>query len=272
MTLTLGLSGQPFNGPDIGGFNGNTTPELLANWTAFGVYFPFVRNHSARGCANQEPWAFGEEVLDVCRTAINRRYMLLPYIYTLFREAATDGQPVMRPLFFADVKDPTLRSEQQAFLLGDDLMVIPRHAGETAKPKGDWRKLNLESIEGKDDGYQATLFQRPGSIIPMAGLFQNTEDYNTDSLTLLVNTGERNEASGTIYEDAGDGFGYKKGEYAEYKANAKLNGKTLTVTLDKVAGNMAAAPKKLRVGYVTDGRITFSPWTDSNTVTMKVKK
>lgn len=272
MTLTLGLSGQPFNGPDIGGFSGHTTPELLASWTSFGVYFPFVRNHAAKGTANQEPWAFGEEVLDVCRTAINRRYRLLPYIYTLFREAATDGQPVMRPLFFADVKDPSLRSEQQAFLLGSDLMVIPRHASETAKPKGDWRKLNLEGIEGKDDSYQATLLQRPGSIIPMAELFQNTEDYNTDSLTLLVNPGDGHEATGTIYEDAGDGFGYKKGEYAEYKANARLDGKTLTVTLDKIAGNLESKPKKLRVGYVTDGRITFSPWTNGNTVTMKVKK
>ena len=272
MTITLGLSGQPFNGPDIGGFNGNTTPELLADWTAMGVYFPFVRNHAAKGSVNQEPWAFGEEVLDVCRTAINRRYMLLPYVYTLFREAATDGQPVMRPLFFADVKDPALRTEQKAFLLGGDLMVVPRWAGETAKPQGAWRKLNLESIEGQDDGKQAILLQRPGSIIPMANLFQNTEEYNTDQLTLLVNLGDGTTAEGEIYEDAGDGFGYRKGEYAEYKADATLNGKTLTVKLDKVGGNMEVAPKKLRVGYVTDGKISFSPWTEGNTVTMKVKK
>ena len=67
---------------------------------------------------SQEPWAFGAETLDVCRTAINRRYRLLPYIYTRFREAYEDGMPVMRPLFFADVKDLSLRREEEAFRVG----------------------------------------------------------------------------------------------------------------------------------------------------------
>ena len=267
MTITLGLSGQPFNGPDIGGFAGDATPELLANWTAIGVYFPFVRNHSIKGSVDQEPWVFGDEVLDVCRTAINRRYKLLPYIYTLFHEASVNGMPVMRPLFFADVKDLSLRNEQKAFLLGNDLMVVPRWAEKTAMPKGDWKPLALED---KDDAYQAQLFQRPGSIIPLANLYQNTEEYNTDSLTLLVNLDTDNEASGSIYEDAGDGFGYKKGEYAEYAAKAKLDGKQLTVSLSRVGGEMGTNPKRLRIGFVTDGKITYSPWVDSSTVTMKI--
>ncbi|MDE6335740.1 MAG: DUF5110 domain-containing protein [Muribaculaceae bacterium] len=267
MTITLGLSGQPFNGPDIGGFAGDATPELLANWTAIGVYFPFVRNHSIKGSVDQEPWVFGDEVLDVCRTAINRRYRLMPYIYTLFREASVDGMPVMRPLFFADIKDLSLRNEQQAFLLGNDLIVIPRWAEKTAMPKGDWKRLALEE---KDDKYQAHLFQRPGSIIPLANLYQNTEEYNTDSLTLLVNLGTDNEATGILYEDAGDGFGYKKGEYAKYEAKAKLDGKQLTVSLSRVGGEMKTNPKRLRIGFVTDGKIIYSPWIDSSTVTMKI--
>ena len=269
MTITLGLSGQPFNGPDIGGFAGDTNPELFANWMSSGVYFPFVRNHTIKGSIAQEPWSFGPEVLDVCRTAINRRYRLLPYIYTLFREASINGMPVMRPLFFADTKDLSLRDEQKAFLLGSDLMVIPRWAGKTAIPKGDWKLLDLE---GKDDGYQAYLAQRPGSIIPLAELCQSTEEYDPNTLTLLVNTGDGDKASGVIYEDAGDGFSYRKGDYAEYSANAVLDGNNLTVTLRRTAGDMAAAPKKLRVGYVTNGKISYSPWTDGDTVTMKVKR
>ncbi len=268
MTLTLGLSGQPFNGPDIGGFNRDATPELLADWTAIGVYFPFVRNHAIKQCVSQEPWAFGDETLDICRTAINRRYRLLPYIYTLFKESADNGMPVMRPLFFADVRDLSLRSEQQAFLLGGDLMVIPRKAVATARPKGDWRPLTLEN---EDDGHQALLYQRPGSIIPLAELFQNTDEYNTDTLTLLVNPDENGRACGVIYEDAGDGFGYKTGEYAEYKAEALLDGDLLNVTLTRTGGDMKASGKRLRAGFVDNGRIIYSPLTDSDMVSMRVK-
>lgn len=86
MSINLGLSGQPFNGPDIGGFSGNVTADLLGHWMALGAYYPFSRNHSEKGTADQEPWVFGAKIEEVSRTAINRRYQLLPYLYTLFRE------------------------------------------------------------------------------------------------------------------------------------------------------------------------------------------
>ena len=160
MTLTLGLSGQPFNGPDIGGFCENSNGELVAQWTALGVYFPFVRNHNTKGTLAQELWAFTPEVLDACRTAINRRYRLMPYIYTLFREASETGMPVMRPLFMADPTDLSLRSEDRAFLLGGDLLVRPQWADRTAMPKTAWQPLTLEAAT---DSFQCELRQRPGS-------------------------------------------------------------------------------------------------------------
>ena len=49
------------------------------------------------------------------RTALNRRYMLLPYIYTEFYNASKNGTPIMRPTFFADFKDLELRDEEQSF-------------------------------------------------------------------------------------------------------------------------------------------------------------
>ena len=183
MSLTLGLSGQPFNGPDIGGFCESATGDLLAQWTAMGVFFPFVRNHSIKGSAQQEPWAFTQEVLDACRTAINRRYLLMPYIYTAFREASVDGMPVMRPVFMADEHDLSLRGEDKAFLLGGDLMIVPQWAGKVSEPgQGSWCALTLED---HPDSYQAVLKQRPGSVIPLANLSQSTEEMRSDSLTLL---------------------------------------------------------------------------------------
>ena len=269
MSLTLGLSGQPFNGPDIGGFVGSTNANLLAHWTALGVYFPFVRNHTTENSVAQEPWAFDKQTLDICRTAINRRYRLMPYIYTLFEEASVNGMPVMRPAFMLDAKNPALRTEEKAFMLGGDLYIIPRWAPEVALPEGNW---NILKLEDDDDGVQPYLAQRPGSIIPMANLYQNTTELCTDSLTLLVNPDAEGKAVGTLYEDARDGFEYRDGHFARYELKAETIGKQVNVSIRKVEGKDEAKPRVLRVGYVTDQKITYSPWTSGESVTMKVVK
>ena len=206
MCLNMGLSGQPISGPDIGGFMRDCTPELLRHWTASGVYFPFVRNHSCEGTAQQEPWAFDTRTEDVCRRAIERRYRLLPYYYTLFEEASRTGLPVMRPVFWADFKDSDLREEQQAFLVGNDLLVIPRWSESPDLPEGNWELFDFEN--GMDDGYQSYLALRPGAAIPVIDVIQNTEDYSTKRLSIIVNPDGDGKAEGSLYDDAGDGFGY----------------------------------------------------------------
>ena len=245
MTLNMGLSGQAFNGPDVGGFLDDCNPELLAQWTAMGVYFPFLRNHSCDGTVGQEPWAMGPETEAVCRTAINRRYRLLPYIYTLFREASVSGLPVMRPVFWADTRDLSLRAEQDAYLLGGDLLVVPRYAETTAAlPQGDWQSV---SFEDTDDGYQARLYVRDGAIVPVGKVFQNTVEYNTDELTLLVNLDDEGKAYGTLYEDAGDGFGYKSGEYGEYRIVAERVDGEVQVRFEHVAGQFDKTDRCFKV-------------------------
>lgn len=269
MTINLGLSGQPFNGPDMGGFGADCDPELLAHWVATGIYFPFARNHNAKGCIDQEPWVFGQKVEDVYRTAVNRRYLLMPYIYTLFREASVNGLPVMRPIFMADEKDLSLRAEQRVYMLGNDLMIIPRWAKNPALPKGDW---DIIQFEAKDDLYQAFVAQRPGSIVPMGNLIQSTEFYKVDSLTLLVNPAADGTATGVLYEDAGDGFAYRSGDYVLSTMTSTSDAKTITVSIHPTEGNRESQVKYLRVGIVTDGKVTYSPWTEGNTVTMKQVK
>ena len=267
MSLTLGLSGQPFNGPDIGGFCENSNGQLVAEWTALGVYFPFVRNHNTKGTVAQEPWAFTPEVLDVCRTAINRRYRLMPYIYTLFREASTTGMPVMRPLFMADSKDLNLRSEDRAFLLGGDLMIRPQWAEHTAMPQQEWQCLELEETT---DSYQCELRQRPGSVIPLANLAQSTATLRTDSLTLLVCVDGEGKAVGQLYEDEGDGFGYREGRYRQTTIEATLRKKQLQVTLRQTDGQLPAVVRTLRIGFVAKGRVRYSPWLHGNDISFNI--
>lgn len=258
MSITLGLSGQPISGPDIGGFLGNCTGDLLGHWMALGAYYPISRNHSVAGSVDQEPWAFGPEIENVSRTAINRRYKLMPYLYTLLQEASHTGMPLMRPVFFSNFADQSLRSEEQAFLLGKDLLVVPRWAVNPNLPEGNWNKVKLETTD--DDKYQALLYVRPGAIIPTGEVIQSTAEYNSDKITYLMNPLENGTAEGKIYFDNGEGFGYKTNDFAMHKITAaKHNASTLKVVISQTEGNKKVS-RTSRIGYVTDNGIVYSDW------------
>lgn len=57
------------------------------------------------------------------REAIHVRYMLLPYFYTLFREANATGIPVVRPLWMEFPADEKTFSNDEAFMVGNSLLV-----------------------------------------------------------------------------------------------------------------------------------------------------
>lgn len=81
---------------DVGGFIGDPEPELLVRWYQAGAYQPFFRGHSNMESKRREPWLFGEKNTQIIREAIRERYVLLPYLYTLFYRAHTAAEPVMR--------------------------------------------------------------------------------------------------------------------------------------------------------------------------------
>lgn len=138
--------------------------------------------------------------------------------------------PIMRPIFFADPKDLSLRAEEKAFLVGDDLLVIPSFAKKTALPKGIWEDLSL--VDGDKDGkYQAKLKIRGGSIIPTGKIIQNTTENSLDPLMLLVCLDEQGKASGSMYWDDGDGWSYQKGDYSLQQFTAERNGNKVMVKL-----------------------------------------
>ncbi|HSZ72192.1 MAG TPA: TIM-barrel domain-containing protein [Cytophagaceae bacterium] len=270
MSLSLGLSGQPFSGSDIGGFAGFCNAELLAQWMSIGAYYPFSRNHAEKSSDQQEPWALGKKAESASRTALNRRYKLMPFLYTLFEEASTTGAPVMRPVFMCDSKDKNLRNEQEAFTWGDDLLIIPSWAENTAIPKGNWKNLKLDDTP-ETDPYQAKLKIREGSIIPTGPVIQSTMEYSIDSLTLYVNLDQQKHAMGKLYHDDGNGFGYKKGDYALYEFKAS-SGKdnSIVVSVDQVKGN-----KKIksvyRVAIVQENKTSYSDWVGTANITVHLE-
>jgi len=167
MILTMGLSGQPIVGADVTGYSGTPTAALIGQWMALGTFYPFYRNHSEKGSPMREPWVNGPATEQICRIALQRRYRLLPYLYTLTQEASTDGLPIMRPLFFAEPTNANLRSQQQAFMLGDILMIIPKWATGVNYPTGVWTSISLVGEDSKNDPTQPNVLIKAGSILPL---------------------------------------------------------------------------------------------------------
>lgn len=231
MTLNLGLSGQPMSGPDIGGFGGAPDGRMFARWMGVGALLPFARAHSEKGSPRREPWSFGPEVEATCRRALETRYRLLPYLYTLFREAAVEGLPVARPVFFADPKDDRLRAEDHAFLLGADLLVVPDLTEDGSHvpmlPKGVWRPV--EVLGGPRDPELPRLLVRGGAVVPLGPVTQHVDERPLEEVELLVCLDGQGGAEGTLYEDAGEGFGHRDGAYRLTRFTARLEGARLLV-------------------------------------------
>jgi hypothetical protein len=259
MILNLGLSGQPFAGADIGGYrySKDEKPQLtkeddaklFERWLGFGALYPFSRAHYERKFGPQgtpppgwqrEPWSFPDEIVESNRRAIDRRYRLLPYLYTVFHEASTSGLPVMDPLFFADPKDPQLRGVDDSFLLGSDLLVAvqvdPAVVTKPVLPKGIWCQIGFP-VEGEkepatdiDTPNLPSLHVRGGAIVPTGPLMQYTSEKPLDQVTLLICLDDQGKANGSLYEDAGDGFDYLKGAYRLTTYRASVTNGSVVVT------------------------------------------
>ena len=272
MSLNLGLSGQPLSGPDVGGYSGAVTPELFGKWIAMGPFYPFFRAHTSVDNPPREPWAFGPEIEAVSRTALERRYRMLPYIYTLAMNASITGDPIMQPVFFADPKDPDLRGEDRAFLFGPDLLVVPVWADDPKLPKGIWRDVSLVDEKREQDGYQPAVKIRGGAIVPLGRVVQNTGEQSLDPLTLLVCLDENGKAQGSLYEDAGEGFDFTKGDYALTRYVAAKDGDNIVVKIQDRRGGRKIADRNIQIRVVTSDRVIEGSGMESKGVTVSMQQ
>ena len=94
----------------------------------------------------------------------------------------------------------------------------------------------------------------------------------TDSLTLYVCLDADGKAKGQLYEDEGDGFSYREGNYSLSTIEASLNKKQLSIVLNKVEGQMEKPQRTLRIAYVKGGKVQYSAWQTGNQASMKIKK
>lgn len=206
----LGLSGIPYSGPDIGGFQGNPSAELYLRWFQMASFFTFYRTHSANNVENRAPWTYGEPYLSIIRQFLKLRYKLMPYFYTLAWEATQKGYPPVRPVFWCDRQDPVLWDVEDAFCLGNALLICPiAEEGDRRRqitlPAGRWYHFwDDRFLEGPGQfEIEAPLEQIPvlvraGSLLPM------TEE---QQLILHLYPPLADTSEFTLYSDVGDGYG-----------------------------------------------------------------
>ncbi|PTB92540.1 glycosyl hydrolase, partial [Marinobacter sp. B9-2] len=221
----MNLSGMGFTGSDIGGFAEQPTGELYARWIQLGVFHPFCRTHSSGHHGEQEPWAFGQEVIDVTRKFIELRYQLLPYLYTMFWQYIDEGLPMLKPLFYYDQEDTQTHYRTDEFIFGNHILVCPilepNAVGRRMYvPKGQWYNFwTNELVTGGKEMWvdtafdQIPVFVKAGAIIPKYPVQQYVGEKEIDELTLDVYYKEGKETS-VVFEDAQDGYDYTKGRYS----------------------------------------------------------
>ena len=221
----MGLSGQPNEGADIGGFHGPApSEELFVRWVQNGIFQPRFSIHSASNDNTvTEPWMYRGSA-GLIRDAILLRYRFTPYLYSAEYEASQTGAPIMRPLVYEFQDDPNVYDESFEFLFGRDILVanVLEPGARTWKvylPAGtrwyDWNN-NFACYEGGQtieipvEISTIPLFLREGAIVPMASnqLMSMANDHMT-SLHLTVVPGA--DSSYTLYDDDGVTNDFKAG-------------------------------------------------------------
>jgi len=258
LSLQMGMQGIAYLHSDLGGFAGGEVfdPELYTRWLQYGVFQPVFRPHAQEHIA-PEPVFHDEKTRTLAKQAIDLRYSLLPYIYTLAFENNQTGMPFMRPLFFEEAGNAMLDTLGDTYLWGDAFLVSPvTEQGQKSKPVyfpsennwfdfftgkqyegGDFHKVKLEEDH-------IPVFVRGGAIIPGVTPVRSTDFYSTKELKLdYFFDPEVKESSGYMYDDDGTTpQAYEKGEFELLRWKTSNTPDEIEISLKSETGVAYAAP------------------------------
>ena len=210
--------------------------ELFTRWFQWGAFLPVFRVHGTD--FRRELWEFDRPeapFYQALMSANRLRYELMPYVYSLAGRAWAFDETIIKPLAYGFAEDRDVWGIMDQYLFGDAMMICPVtepfYFGASGKrnvsdrcvrkvylPKGCgwydyWSEAYYEGgqwILADAPLERIPVFVKTGSILPKKGFAQSVEEQG-DDLTLTVYAG--GDAEFTLYEDAGDGYAYEKGEW-----------------------------------------------------------
>lgn len=205
-------------GADICGFIGDTWEELCARWIEVGAFYPFSRDHNTLGAKPQELYLW-QSVTEASQKYLGLRYQMLPYMYTLFYSAHTQGCMYSRALWVNFPEDAQTAGLDEQFMIGDAVMISPvLRAGETSVnayfPAGLWydmetRGLTVDSSAGGVYKTLSTPLTKTnvhvlgGNVLPLQESAMTTTEARTTPFTLLGALDKNGAASGSLFWDNG---------------------------------------------------------------------
>ena len=235
--LNWSMEGMPWISHDTGGFQGTPTPELYTRWIEEAVFIPIMRAHGTHD-SPRWPWAFGDAGLQAMTKAIDLRYRLIPYLYTLAETTYRTGVPPMRPLFLEFPDDRMTWSLNDEWMLGERVLAasVLAKGGERRVylPPGNWFDGNTgKSISGSQtiDLTPVPLdfipfYVRAGTILPLGPIIQSTAEAE-DPLEIRIYPGA--DSTYSLYEDDGNTYAYEKGASSHIPMHWSDKSRTLTV-------------------------------------------
>jgi alpha-glucosidase len=257
MFMTLGLSGEPFVGADVGGFIGRTDPELLVRWYEVGFLTPFCRNHADMASPDHEPWRYGKYYEDIIRKYLKLRYRLLPFLYTALEEAHRTGVPLFRPLLLNYQDDENALAIDDEFMVGGDLLAAPiLKPDQTSRtvylPKGKW--IDYWTGAAQEGGRMirveapletVPLFIRGGAILPTGPEMNYVGEKSGEPVHFEIYPDQQGAASASLYEDDGLTESYRQGSFRRTAVGLRRTASGDEIEISAPQGQFVPPPRDL---------------------------
>lgn len=229
--------------------------EYYTRMFQWGTFLPVLRSHGTN--TPREIWRFGEPgtpYYDAILNMINLRYSLIPYIYSLAAQQSAGGYSMARMLSFDWSADAEVLDLKDQYMFGD-IMVSPVTAPLS---ESSTRRLRLPAGTRWTDWWtgkqyaggqwlempltldRLPLFVPDGAIITTTPPAEHTGAQRCEAITIRVYPGA--DGSFTLYEDAGDGYAYERGECA--RITMKWNDRKKALTIGRREGSFEGMLKE----------------------------
>ncbi|MBL8653382.1 MAG: hypothetical protein JNJ97_04240, partial [Alphaproteobacteria bacterium] len=250
--ISLALSGQSNVGHDIGGFTGpRPTPELLSRFVEMMALHPRAVMNSWKPdvasdwTAATVPWLY-PEILPQIRAALDLRTSFLPVIYTLAHDYHATGDAMIRPLFQEFPDDDAAYADQDAMMLGPDILFSPVVAeGATTKtqylPKVPAGWIEYRTGKFHAAGARATvdaplghppIFIRAGAALVLAASTPDVKPHDAPARRLyLALPPGAGKSTGRHFEDDGVTWGLRRGAAMDLTIAVEWNATNVDIRL-----------------------------------------
>ena len=259
-----GSIGEPYVSNDTGGFLGppsgaaNDPDDLYLRWLQLGTFQPIMREHSNSGQNPRLPWDYDSATQAAGDKFLQLRESLVPYMYTLAQQASSSGLPMTRALYLDYPAQPSAYDHPGEYLLGSDMLAAPVTTPGSVTtttvwfPPGRWTDWftgatftgpSTQTLQVPLD--RMPVFVKAGGIVPIQPSSGHASTAGSAALTLRVFSG----ASGryTMYDDAGQGLGYTRGQYTDTPVTYTSGSASSTVVIGPAHGSYPGAPASLAV-------------------------